>query len=805
MINVVKRDGSKEPLDLEKFHKVAALACDGISGVSISDLELKTQLQFYNNIKSTEIQETLIKAASELITEDTPNYQYVAGRLINYNLRKEVYGKYEPNHLLTHYVKVKSHGYYDTELGTAYTQEEWYELNDAIDHSRDNLLTYAAMEQFRGKYLVRNRVTNKFYETPQMAFMLIAMTLFSRYKENRLKWVKELYDAVSTFDISLPTPIMAGVRTPQKQFSSCVLIETGDSLESINATASAIVKYVSQKAGIGIGAGSIRAIGSPIRAGDTSHTGVTPFYKHFQSAVKSCSQGGVRNGAATLYYPLWHLEIRDMLALKNNRGIEDNRVRHMDYGVQFNKLMYERFLSNGNITLFSPSDVPGLYEAFFADNDKFKELYEKYERSPKIRKEVLPARELFSTFMQERKDTGRVYLMNVDHCNDHGSFDKHAAPIRMSNLCTEITLPTTPLQDINDGASVRELVKIPFSEWDQHRAWRGQHPNSPLKMPQVADFVDVTDTDHMYSMELVGSKSDAEISLCTLAAINWGKIKKPSDFEKPCTIAVRALDALLDYQEYPVAAARNGTENRRPLGIGIINLAYWLAKNDTNYQQPNLELVHKFAEAWSYYLIKASADLATELGAPRKNHQTKYSLGVVPIDTYKRDVDSLVEPVYNMKWDELRAQLKETGIRNSTLMALMPCETSAQLSNSTNGIEPPRALVSIKQSKNGVLKQVVPGISYLKKKYDLLWDQKSPEGYLKIMAILQKFVDQAISVNTSYNPAHYPDNEIPESVMLGHLLMHYKYGGKTLYYFNTNDGAGEIEVPQGADCESCKL
>lgn len=756
MIQVQKRKGTREPLDINKFHKVAMYACEGLSGVSVSDLEIKTHIQFYNGIKSTDIQETLIKAAADLISEEAPNYQYVAGRLINYQLRKEVYGQYEPWSLVQHYERVVDEGYYDQQLGHSYSTEEFEELGRYIDHDRDGLLTYAAMEQFRGKYLIKNRVTGKYYETPQMAFMLIAMTLFQNYTKDRIKWVKDLYDAISTFDISLPTPIMAGVRSPQRQFSSCVLIESDDSLDSINATASSIVKYVSQKAGIGIGGGRIRAIGSPIRNGDASHTGVIPFYKHFQSAVKSCSQGGVRGGAATLYYPIWHYEVEDLLVLKNNKGTEDNRIRHLDYGVQFNKVMYERLLSGGNITLFSPHDVPDLYEAFFTDVDVFRELYEKYERSTKIRKKTIPAIDLFSAFVQERKDTGRIYLMNVDHANDHGSFTK-AAPVRMSNLCCEITLPTTPLKDIND--------------------------------------------------------ENGEISLCTLAAINWGKIRKPADFEKPCTIAVRALDALLDYQDYPVRAAAIGTRNRRPLGIGIINFAYWLARNDTNYSNPNLELVHEYAEAWSYYLIKASVDLAEEVGPCPLDHETKYSYGYMPINTYKKDVDELVAPNYKMPWSILASRALDVGIRNSTLMALMPAETSAQISNSTNGIEPPRALVSIKQSKDGVLKQVVPSVQKLKNKYELLWDQKSPEGYLKIMAVLQKFIDQAISVNTSYNPLHYEDEKIPMSEMIKHILMHYKYGGKTLYYFNTFDGAGEIEdtkpLAQGQvdneDCDSCKI
>ena len=756
MIQVTKRDGTREPLNIEKIHKVVGWACEGLAGVSVSEVELASQVQFYNNITTTDIHETMIKAASELISEDNPNYQYVAGRLINYQLRKEVYGQYEPISLLEHYYNVQEAGYYDDQIDKAYWPEEWFELNEYIDHDRDNLLTYAAMEQFRGKYLVKNRVTNKYYETPQMAMMLIAMTLFQNYKEDRIKWVKELYDALSTFDISLPTPIMAGVRTPDRQFSSCVLIEADDDLDSIFTTAHAIGRYVSQKAGIGIGAGRLRPLGSSVNNGRVSHTGVIPFYRLFQSAVKSCSQGGVRGGAATLHYPFWHPEVEDLLVLKNNKGTEDNRLRHLDYSVQFNKVMYERLLAGGNISLFSPNDCPDLYDAFFRDVDAFRTLYEKYEKSTKIKKRTIPAIDLFSAFMQERKDTGRIYFQNVDHCNDHGSFRKEVAPIKMSNLCQEITLPTTPLKDIND--------------------------------------------------------ENGEISLCTLAAINWGKIRKPSDFEKPCTLAVRALDALLDYQSYPVRAAEMGTRNRRPLGVGIINFAYWLARNGSTYTSPNLDLVHEYAEAWSYYLIKASVDLAEETSCCPKSSDTLYHAGLMPMDTYKKEVDELVAPNYKMDWNSLSLRANTWGIRNSTLMALMPAETSAQISNSTNGIEPPRALVSIKQSKDGVLKQVVPEINRLKNKYELLWDQKSPEGYIKIMAVLQKFIDQSISTNTSYNPKHYPEGKIPMSEMLGHLLMMYKYGIKTGYYFNTADGAGEIDVSElapgatdEADCDSCTI
>ena len=738
-------------------------AVENLTGVSASQVEINSQIQFYDGIASTDIQETLIKSTADLISEETPNYQYVAGRLINYHLRKMVYNQFEPPCLCDIVQKNIDDGFYDPEFVELYTKEEINQLQSYIKHDRDEDLTYAAMEQFRGKYLVQNRATGEIYETPQVAYMMIAATLFARYPEKkRMAYVKAYYDAISTFRISLPTPVMAGVRTPQRQFSSCVLIETDDSLDSINATASSIVKYVSQKAGIGIGAGSIRAIGSPIRSGDATHTGVIPFYKLFQSAVKSCSQGGVRGGAATLYYPIWHLEVEDLLVLKNNKGTEDNRVRHMDYGVQFNKLMYERLISGGNITLFSPKDVPELYESFFSDQDKFKELYEAAERKTSIRKKSIPAIELFSAFVQERKDTGRIYLMNVDHANTHGAFIEDVAPIKQSNLCCEIDLPTKPLTHVND--------------------------------------------------------EEGEISLCTLSAVNWGVIKDFEEMNKVCKLAVRGLDELLDYQQYPVLAAELSTMKRRPLGIGIINFAYWMVKNDMTYQEPNLELIDEWAEAWSYSLIKASNKLAMEKGKCPGTNETKYGLGITPNQTYKKDVDELVKHKERQNWKELRKNLKEHGIRNSTLMALMPAETSAQISNSTNGIEPPRGYISIKQSKHGVLKQVVPGFPYYKNKYDLLWDQKSPQGYLKIMAVLQKYIDQGISVNTSYNPEHYEDEKVPMSVLIQDLLMFYKYGGKQLYYNNTFDGQGEIDINKDdklpdleagelddEDCESCKI
>jgi ribonucleoside-diphosphate reductase alpha chain len=734
-------------------------AVEDITGVSMSEIEIKANIQLYDKIPAYDIHELLIKSAAELISEHTPNYQFVAARLISYKLRKEAYGQYKPLPLVDIIKRNINLGVYDNAILNSYSENELNELDAYIKHDRDDNFTYAGMEQFRGKYLVQDRSTKDIYETPQVLYMMVAATLFAKYNEGRIKYVKDYYDAISQFYISLPTPIMAGVRTPTRQFSSCVLIESGDSLDSINATATSIVRYISKKAGIGIGTGSVRAAGARVGDGSIVHTGLIPFLKYFQSAVKSCSQGGVRGGAATVYLPLWHYEFEDLVVLKNNKGTEENRVRHMDYAFQLNKLMYERLITGGNITLFDPNDVPGLYDAFYEDQDKFKELYEKYERAYSVRKKTLPALEVFQSLLTERKDTGRIYIMNVDHANEHGSFKPDLAPIRMSNLCCEIDLPTKPLE----------------------------YPDDP----------------------------NGEISLCTLSAINWGLINAPHEFKKYCNLAVRALDELLDYQDYPIQAAKKGTMNRRPLGIGIINLAYFLAKRGLKYDESAFEVVDEYAEAWSYYLIKASSKLARKKGACLLNNQTKYASGELPIDTYKSAIDNLTEHKTRMPWEELRTDLKENGIRNSTLMALMPAETSAQISNSTNGIEPPRALVSYKQSKDGVMAQVVPGYHHLKNKYDLLWDQKSPDGYLKICAILQKYIDQGISVNTSYNPEHYEDNKIPMSAMIQDLVTAYKYGLKQLYYFNTHDGSGEmkdIELPElditiedDEDCESCKI
>lgn len=752
-IQVTKRDGRLEPINLDKIHKVIAWAADGLENVSVSQVELKSHIQFYEGIKTRDIHETIIKSAADLISETTPDYQYLAARLAIFHLRKIAYNRFTPPHLYDHVKTLTDAGKYDQHILADYSRAEFDELEEYLDHWRDMNLAYAAVEQMAGKYLVQDRVTKTVFESPQFLYMLVGMCLFAGYdKSDRLNYVKRFYDATSEFKISLPTPIMSGVRTPSRQFSSCVLIECGDSLDSINATTSAIVRYVSQRAGIGINAGRIRALGSPIRGGEAQHTGCIPFYKLFQTAVKCCSQGGVRGGAATLFYPLWHLEVESLLVLKNNRGVEDNRVRHMDYGVQLNKTMYTRLIKGQDISLFSPGDTPGLYDAFFEDQDKFEELYTKYENDPNVRSRQIPAADLFSLMMQERASTGRIYIQNVDHCNTHSPFDATVAPIRQSNLCMEIALPTKPLDNIND--------------------------------------------------------EEGEIALCTLSAVNLGKVNNVSDIEEPAELIVRALDALLDYQDYPVKAAQNGSMRRRTLGVGVINYAYYLAKNGVRYSDDSaLGLTHQTFEALQFYLLKASNKLAKEQGACPAFNETTYSQGILPIDTYKADLDKICQEPLHLDWETLRGEITEHGLRNSTLTALMPSETSSQIANATNGIEPPRGLVSIKASKDGILKQVVPEIDKLKDQYELLWQMPNNDGYLKLVAIMQKFVDQSISANTNYDPVRYAGGRVPMKILLKDLLNAYKMGVKTLYYHNTRDGANDAQADMEDDCAggACKI
>lgn len=751
---VTKRNGEKEPIDLEKIHQVIDWAAEGLDNVSVSQVELKSHIQFYDGIKTADIHETIIKSAADLISEETPDYQFLSARLAIFHLRKKAYGKFEPPKLYEHVISLVASGKYDQHLITDYTQDEFEAMEQFLDHRRDLNFSYAAVKQLEGKYLVQNRVSGEIYESAQFLYILVAACLFAKYpKETRLKYVEGFYNAISLFKISLPTPIMAGVRTPTRQFSSCVLIECGDSLDSINAASSSIVKYVSQRAGIGINAGRIRALGSSIRNGEAFHTGCIPFFKHFQTAVKSCSQGGVRGGAATLFYPLWHLEVESLLVLKNNRGVEENRVRHLDYGVQFNKVMYQRLIKGESITLFSPSDVPGLYDAFFEDQDEFEALYTKYEADPSIRKKCIKAIELFTLFAQERASTGRIYLQNVDHCNTHSPFDPKQAPIRQSNLCLEIALPTKPMNDINDP--------------------------------------------------------DGEIALCTLSAFNLGAIESLDELDHLADLAVRALDSLLDYQDYPMPAAKNATVGRRTLGIGVINYAYYLAKNGLYYSNGSANnLTHKTFEAIQYYLLKASNNLAKEMGACPKFNETRLSKGILPIDTYKKEIDKIVNEPLHLDWDTLRADIMEFGVRNSTVSALMPSETSSQISNATNGIEPPRGLISVKASKDGILKQVVPDYANLKDNYELLWNIPSNQGYLELVGIMQKFIDQTISANTNYDPSRFEGRKVPIKQVLKDILTAYKLGIKTMYYHNTRDGADDSQVEvEDDDCAggACKI
>jgi ribonucleoside-diphosphate reductase alpha chain len=717
---IVKRNGNKEHLNIDKIHFVVDHACKGLAGVSSSQIEMNANLQFYDGMSTVEIQEVLIRSANDLISLDAVNYQFAAARLLSYSINKEVFGEYKSIPLSQMIDQNIDRGLYDSAILDCYTKEELTTLDSYIRHSRDENFTYAGLRQVVDKYLCQDRSNGQLFETPQYMYMMIAATLFAEYpKETRLHYVRKYYDATSLFKINIPTPVMAGVRTPVRD----------DTLDSIFASDMAIGRYTAQRAGIGINAGRIRAVNSKIRGGEVAHTGIIPFLKKFESTVRCCTQNGVRGGSATTHFPFWHYEIQDILVLKNNKGTEDNRVRKLDYSIQLNKTMYERLLAGGDITLFSPHDVPGLYEAYFGDPAVFQELYEKYERAYSIKKKTIPAMELFSALIKERAETGRIYIMNVDHCNTHSSFKD---TVYMSNLCQEITLPTKPLNHIDDP--------------------------------------------------------DGEIALCILSAINVGLIKELDDLEELADLAVRALEEIIDYQKYPILAAEKSTKARRSLGVGYIGLAHYLAKNKAKYSDPEAwKLVHDLSEAFQYYLLKASNNLAQERGACEYFNRTKYSDGILPIDTYKTEVDTIVEHKLNYDWDTLRKGIQQYGLRHSTLSAQMPSESSSVVSNATNGIEPPRGYLSVKKSKKGPLKQIVPQYNILKNHYTLLWDMPSNEGYINTVAVMQKFFDQAISGNWSYNPTHFPDNEVPMSVMMKDLLNTYKLGWKTSYYQNTYD------------------
>jgi len=766
-IKVRKRDGSETALNLDKIHKVVEEACEGLGGgVSASQVEMNSGLQFFDGIETKDIQEILVRSASDLISLETPNYQFVAARLLLYGVYKQVFGSEWVQGLpsvLDHCYSCVDKQVYDSEIVDKYTYEEWTKINSWIDHERDMLFTYAGLRQVVDKYLVQDRSSNEVYETPQYMYMMIAVTLFQNYpKETRLDYVRRYYNAISKHRINIPTPIMAGVRTPLRQFASCVLVDADDTLNSIFSSDMAIGRYVAQRAGIGINAGRIRGINAKIRGGEVQHTGVVPFLKKFEATVRCCTQNGIRGGSATVHFPIWHQEIEDIIVLKNNKGTEDNRVRKLDYSIQISKIFYERFINNEDITLFSPHDVPGLYDAF--GTPAFDDLYKGYESDGSIPKKTIGGQELLLNLLKERAETGRVYIMNIDHCNEHSSFkDK----VNMSNLCQEITLPTTPLEHIDGGG---------------------------------------------------------EIALCILSAINVGKIKDFDELDNLCDLAVRGLEELIDYQEYPVNAARISTLARRSLGVGYIGLAHYLAKHGYKYDDPEAwKAVHDLSEAFQFYLLKSSNAIAKEKGACEYFSRTKYADGILPIDTYKRDIDEFCGSELNYDWDSLRSSIAQHGLRHSTLSAQMPSESSSVVSNATNGIEPPRAFLSTKKSKKGPLKQIVPQYGTFKNNYTLLWDMKDNDGYIKVVAAMQKFFDQAISGNWSYNPENYDNNEVPVSVMAGDFLKTYKYGWKTSYYQNTYDIKSdepqlteekkasiedllhEILETEEDDCDSCKI
>ena len=760
---VKKRDGRIESLDLDKMHLMVQEACEGLAGVSASQVEMTSGIQFYDGITTAEIQEILIKSASDLIDLEHPNYQFVAARLLLFAIRKQLYGKVrELPALSDHVTSCAYDGIYDKDIFTKYSLEEIQKAESFVDHDRDFLFTYAGLRQVADKYLVQDRSSGRVYETPQFMYIMIALTIFRDYpKDTRMSYVKRYYDAISKHKINIPTPIMAGVRTPLRQFASCVLVDVDDTLDSIFSSDMAIGRYVAQRAGIGINAGRIRGINSKIRDGEVQHTGVVPFLKKFEATVRCCTKNGIRGGSATVHFPIWHQEIEDILVLKNNKGTEDNRVRKLDYSIQISKIFYERFIQNAEISLFSPHDVPGLYDAFGTPD--FDDLYQRYESDQSIPKKSISAQELVLSLLKERAETGRIYIMNIDHCNSHSSFkDK----VNMSNLCQEITLPTDPIKHIDD----------------------------------------------------VGG----EIALCILSAINVGKLRNLDEMEELCDLSVRGLEELIDYQGYPVAAAERATKARRSLGVGFIGLAHYLAKLGHKYSDPEaLVAVHELTEAFQYYLLKSSNEIAKEKGSCDAFPRTKYYDGILPIDTYKKDVDELTPNKLNYDWDSLRDDIIRYGLRHSTLSAQMPSESSSVVSNATNGIEPPRAYLSIKKSKKGPLKQIVPQYGSLKNNYTLLWDMPDNTGYINVVAVIQKFFDQAISGNWSYNPENYPDNEVPMKDIAQDLLTTYKYGWKTSYYQNTYDQKGDdlldekkealenmlasLQNIEEDDCESCKI
>ena len=771
IINVTKRSGKKELLDLEKWQAQVSKVCKGIADVSPSMIEIKSQLHFYDGISTTEIDGITLRAIVDLIdVENNPdvghtNYQYVAGKQRISMLRKDVYGQYEVPCLYDIVKKNVATGLYTNELLEWYSEEDWNKMNDMLDHSKDEQYSYAAIEQLIEKYLVKNRSTKEIYETPQIRYMVAAATVFHKEEPNsaRMRYIKEYYNAASDGLFTLATPVLAGLGTPTKQFSSCVLIRSDDDLDSIFASGEMMAKYASKRAGIGLEIGRLRPLGSPIRGGEIMHTGMIPFLKKWFGDLRSCSQGGIRNASATVFYPIWHHQFDDLIVLKNNQGTEETRVRHMDYGVVLSAFFWRRFKNKENITFFDPNEVPDLYEAFYQNTERFEELYVKYEKRKDLRKKTMNAEEVFkSGILKERTDTGRIYLVFIDNVMKQGPFDPEYHTIYQSNLCCEILLPTKSFKRLDD--------------------------------------------------------SDGRIALCTLGSINWGAFRNPEDMRRACRILHRSLNNILDYQDFLSIQSKLSNDEIRPLGIGITNLAYWHAKRSFKYGEKDaLAEVKTWMEHLSFYLTESSVELAKERGKCEGSDRTRYGQGTFPWELRANGVNELSDFTPELDWETLRTNMKEHGVRNATQMAVAPVESSSVVINSTNGIEMPMSLISVKESKAGSFVQVVPEYHRLKNKYQMMWEQKDCDGYLKTAAIIAAYVDQSISTNTFYNPAHFPERKVPTTLIAKNLMQSHYWGLKTFYYSLINKAGSKsqdetvLDLPSGfndmdeEDCEACKL
>ena len=771
-ITVVKRNGQQEPLTIEKWQAQVAKVCKGIADVSQSMVEIKAQLHFYDGITTKEIDGITLRAIVDLIdVESNPdvghtNYQYVAGKQRLSMLRKDVYGSYEVPHLYEIVKRNVAVGLYTPELLEWYTQDDWNRMNDMLDHEKDESYSYAAIEQLIEKYLVRNRATKEIYETPQIRYIIAAATVFHKEEPNtaRMRYIKEYYTAASDGLFTLATPVLAGLGTPTKQFSSCVLIRSDDNLDSIFASGEMMAKYAAKRAGIGLEVGRIRPLGSPIRGGEVMHTGMIPFLKKWFGDLRSCSQGGIRNASATVFYPIWHYQFDDLIVLKNNQGTDETRVRFMDYGVVLSAFFWRRFKNKENITFFDPNEVLDLYEAFYKDTALFEELYTKYEKKTSLRKKVMAAEDVFKGgILKERTDTGRIYLVFIDNVQNQGPFDPEYHTIYQSNLCCEILLPTKSFQRLDD--------------------------------------------------------EEGRISLCTLGSMNWGAFRNPEDMRRASKLLLRSLNNILDYQDFLSIQSKLSNDEICPIGIGITNLAYWHAKRGMKYGTPEaLAEVKSWTEHQAFYLTEATVELAKERGACLHSEKTRYGQGIFPWELRAAGVNELTNFAPELDWETLREQMKQYGVRNATVMAVAPVESSSVVINSTNGIEMPMSLITVKESKAGSLIQVAPEYNKLKAKYQLMWDQKDCIEYLKTAAVIAAYTDQSLSSNTFYNPAHFPDRKVPTTLIAKNLMLFHKWGGKTLYYSLINKQGSKgvdkdesetalevIDFDEEGSCESCKL